>query len=167
MVTATASVERLFNFVGGTAGPWLVDRLQGVTGEGPSLAARLSVSAATMTPAPGTAAWRLRGITSNERYVMREEKNLLVSRQEGLGRAASTRAALIPILKTAAWWAIARRLLHCRGLGPEEPFDFLTWFEYAPAAAPAFEELVIALRASPEWKFVDREVDIRLIREYS
>src|SRR2546428_7160638 len=29
--------------------------------------------------------------------------------------------------------AIARRLYHCRDLG--EPFDFLTWFEYAPADA--------------------------------
>ncbi len=26
--------------------------------------------------------------------------------------------------------AVARRLYHCRDLG--EPFDFLTWFEYAP-----------------------------------
>src|SRR5436853_562536 len=84
-----------------------------------------------------------------------------------------SRAALIPIRKTLAWWAltqderrdifeaqsrhigigleylpaIARRLHHCRDLGPEEPFDFLTWFEYAPADAAAFEELVQALRA--------------------
>lgn len=40
--------------------------------------------------------------------------------------------------------AVARRLHHCRDLG--EPFDFLTWFEYAPADSEAFEELVDTLR---------------------
>lgn len=58
--------------------------------------------------------------------------------------------------------AVARRLLHCRDLG--EPFDFLTWFEYAPKDAPAFEELVRRLRQAPEWSFVEREIDIRLSR---
>ena len=125
---------------------------------------------------------------ADERYVEREEKTTLVAKQEGLGRPAATRAALIPIRKNAAWWAltqderravfeaqsqhiaiglkylpaVARRLHHCRDLGPSEPFDFITWFEYAPADSAAFEELVQALRASPEWQYVDREVDIRL-----
>jgi hypothetical protein len=137
------------------------------------------------------AAWTLRGITSNERYVMRSEKTQLVGRQEGLGRSAATLAALIPIRKTAAWWAltqderrevfeaqsahiaiglrylpaIARRLHHCRDLGPDEPFDFLTWFEYAPQDEAAFERLLDALRESPEWRYVDREIDIRLVRD--
>ena len=99
------------------------------------------------------------------------------------------RAALIPITKSAEWWelaqderreifeersrhtatglrylpAIARRLYHCRDLG--EPFDFLTWFEYAPSDADAFEELVGLLRATEEWRYVVREVDIRLSRD--
>ena len=135
-------------------------------------------------------AWRLRGIVSNERYVERAEKDALLAKQEGLGRPACTRAALIPIRKNAAWWgltqderrqvfeaqsrhiaiglrylpAIARRLHHCRDLGPDEPFDFLTWFEYTPADAGAFEDLVGQLRDSPEWRFVEREVDLRLSR---
>jgi hypothetical protein len=58
--------------------------------------------------------------------------------------------------------AIARRLYHCRDLGQE--FDFLTWFEYAPQHATPFEELVQALRETTEWKYVEREVDIRLVR---
>jgi chlorite dismutase len=100
-------------------------------------------------------------------------------------------AALIPIRKTTAWWsmtqderrsvfeeqshhidiglrylpAVARRLHHCRDLGADEPFDFLTWFEYAPSDERAFDELVDDLRRSPEWKFVEREVDVRLVRE--
>ena len=191
MSATTPSVDRLFNFVGGATGPWVVERIQAVVGESLRAAPSVSVLAASMTPLPKDASWLLRGITSNERYVIREEKSALVSKQEGLGRAGSTRAALIPIRKTLAWWAltqderrdifeaqsrhigiglkylpaIARRLHHCRDLGPEEPFDFLTWFEYAPADAAAFEELAQALRGSPEWAYVNREVDIRLVRE--
>ncbi len=185
------SVDRLFNFIGGNAGPWRVDCMDCVVGKPLPAVARLAILAGSVPPLPQGASWLLRGITSNERYVVREEKTALVSQQEGLGRAASTCAAFIPIRKTAAWWAltqderrqifeaqshhieigmkylpaVARRLHHCRDLGPEEPFDFLTWFEYAPSDSAAFEELVQALRASPEWAFVDREIDIRLVRE--
>ena len=75
-------------------------------------------------------------------------------------------SSLIPIRKSDAWWsmaqderraifekrsghiaksmsylpAIARRLHHARDVG--EPFDFLTWFEYAPEHAHAIEALV-------------------------
>jgi hypothetical protein len=56
----------------------------------------------------------------------------------------------------------ARRLYHARELG--EPFDFLTWFEFAPEHRTAFEKLVGMLRSTEEWSFVDREVDIRLSR---
>ena len=58
--------------------------------------------------------------------------------------------------------AVARRLHHSRDL--EGPFDFLTWFEYAPRDAEAFEELVGRLRETEEWAYVEREVDIRLAR---
>jgi hypothetical protein len=58
--------------------------------------------------------------------------------------------------------AIARRLHHSRDLG--EPFDFLTWFEFAPQDEPAFDDLLAALRATEEWNYVEREVDIRLER---
>jgi hypothetical protein len=44
--------------------------------------------------------------------------------------------------------AVARRLHHGRDLG--EPFDFLTWFEFAPEAAGDFEELVATLRETTE-----------------
>ena len=140
--------------------------------------------------APLTAArWVLRGATSNERYVTRTEHDELARRERPLGRPEATRATLIPITKSAGWWAlsqherralfeersrhiaigleylpdIARRLHHGRDLG--EPFDFLTWFEYAPAHAGAFAELVRRLRATAEWGFVEREVEIHLARE--
>ena len=191
MPTTAPSIARQFNFIGGPTGPWRVERVDCVAGEPIPTASRVSVVAGTLAQPPQEASWLLRGITSNERYVVREEKTALVGRQEGLGREASTQAALIPIRKNAAWWslpqderrtifeaqsrhiaiglkylpAVARRLHHCRDLGLDEPFDFLTWFEYAPSDSAAFEELVQALRASPEWEYVDREVDIRLVRE--
>ena len=61
--------------------------------------------------------------------------------------------------------AIARRLHHSRDLGEREPFDFLTWFEYALADTAAFDELVAELRATEEWAYVDREIDIRVVRD--
>jgi chlorite dismutase len=122
------------------------------------------------------------------RYTNRAEADALNEKEEALNRPQATRAALIPIRKNAAWWklaqderrrifeedshhiaigleylpAIARRLHHCREL--HEPFDFLTWFEYAPESGAAFEELVLRLRDTKEWKYVDREIDIRLVR---
>jgi Chlorite dismutase len=190
MSATTPSISRLFSFVGGSEGPWRIDNMHSVIGEPMIPAPRLSIIAGEVAQSPLEASWLLRGVTSNERYVVREEKVALVSKQEGLGRQTSTRAALIPIRKNALWWAlpqderrevfeaqsrhiaiglkylpaIARRLYHCRDLGSDEPFDFLTWFEYAPSDSAAFEELVSALRASPEWEYVDREVDIRLTR---
>ena len=58
--------------------------------------------------------------------------------------------------------AVARKLHHCRDLSENEPFDFLNWFEYAPIHEVEFNRLLSELRASEEWKYVDREVDIRL-----
>ena len=50
-------------------------------------------------------------------------------------------------------------------LGENEPFDFLTWFEYSPSDETAFNRLLAELRASVEWQYVDREIDIRLVHE--
>lgn len=47
----------------------------------------------------------------------------------------------------------------------EDHLNFLTWFERALQSADAFEKLVERLRATKEWDYVDREVDIRLSRE--
>jgi hypothetical protein len=58
---------------------------------------------------------------------------------------------------------IARQLYHGRDLG--EPFDFLAWFEYAPEHIALFEDLVGMLRATEEWTYVEREVDVRVVRE--
>ncbi len=181
---------RLFSFLGGDAGDWRIDRMDAIVGDPLPVAMRLAVRDGSVESTDAGAVWRLLGITSNERYVTAHEKAQLVAKQEGLGRPEATCAALIPIRKTAEWWtltqderrrifeershhtgiglqylpSIARRLHHCRDLGVPEPFDFLTWFEYAPADERAFDELVAALRATEEWRYVDREIDIRLTR---
>ena len=183
--------SRLFTFAGGAIGAWRIVRTEAVVGEPLSDAARLNVINGLDASMPEGAKWLLRGITSNERYVTRQEKERLAAKQPHLGRPEATCAALIPVRKTAAWWgltqderrmifeersghvktglkylpAIARRLHHCRDLSENEPFDFLTWFEYAPSDSRTFEELVAELRGSEEWKYVDREIDIRLLRE--
>lgn len=188
-MTASAS-PRLFHFIAGHAGTWAVERSICICGDPLPWAPCIAVTADAAPSLPDRSVWTLRGITSNERYVSRSEKTALLARQEGLGRAQASHAALIPIRKNAAWWAmtqderrhileeqsqhivlglkylpaIARRLHHCRDLGSNEPFDFITWFEFAPADTGAFNELLAALRASPEWQYVDREVDIRLKR---
>lgn len=168
-------------FTGGDAGAWRVTGIVAVAGPTLPLAARLAVG-----DAGTTSRWTLRGSTSNQRYASRMEDGALRASQDPLGRPAARRAALIPIRKTEAWWAlpqderlalfaqghvavgmdalpaIARRLLHSRDMN--EPFDFLTWFEYAPEHEDAFATLLARLRATPEWAFVDREVEIRLER---
>ena len=173
-------------FIGGATGAFRVDRMVTVVGEAMPLVARLEVRAEANPSNDG--AWSLRGVAGHARYVERLEKQALDASSPPLGRAEATRAALIPIRKSPEWWAlpqderraifeershhiadtmkylprIARRLYHSRDLG--EPFDFLTWFEFAPENAQAFEDLVGMLRSREEWRFVDREVDIRLER---
>ena len=183
--TELPSVTRV-NFTAATTGEWKIDGIRAIGGPTLPGAPTLSRLEGPEFTTPGDAAWVLRGVRSNERYLGREEKRQLASVQEGLGRAASRRAALIPIRKSDAWWelaqderraifeersahiaigsrylpAIARRLYHGRDLG--EPFDFLTWFEFAPEHAGAFDELVGRLRETEEWRYVVREVEVRL-----
>jgi chlorite dismutase len=179
-------------FRGGQTGQWRITALAPVTGEPLAGAPALAVACSEAIGLPLLASqtsWGLAGVASHLRYVERGEKSQLAEVQAGLGRPEATRAALIPIRKSSTWWEltqeerrrifedksrhiaasmrylpmIARQLYHCRDLG--EPFDFLTWFEYAPEHAALFEDLVAMLRATEEWTYVEREVDVRLSRE--
>jgi len=176
-------------FRGGQSGAWRITLNSAVKGDGlatvPALAITQNASIALPLLSSATS-WRLAGVTSHARYVEKAEKALLAEKQPPLGRKEATFAALIPIRKSAAWWElgqderreifeakshhiegtlkylpqVARLIFHCRDLG--EPFDFITWFEYAPEHATMFEELVAMLRETEEWTFVEREVDLRL-----
>lgn len=179
-------------FRGGQSGAWRVNSISRVKGETLPRVPALSIvtnEAIALPLLPSTTAWRLAGVTSHLRYASRTEKEQLAADQPQFGRPEATCAALIPIRKTAAWWdlaanerreiledkshhiastlkyqpAIARQLFHSRDLG--EPFDFLTWFEFAPEHTALFDELAAMLRATEEWNYVEREVDIRVTRE--
>jgi hypothetical protein len=177
----------LVAFAGGNEGAWRVRSVSAVVGAPLPTVERLEVLEGARA-APPSVAWTLHGVVGHERYVERREHDELAARSPRLGRPEATRAALIPIRKSEAWWtlpqderraifeersrhmatglrylpAVARRLHHSRDLG--EPFDFLTWFEFAPSDEAGFDELVAVLRATQEWAYVDREVDIRLER---
>lgn len=182
--------SRLYTFLGGDAGPWKITESRTIVGEALPAATRLDIVNGP-PESHGRFAWALRGVTSNERYVVRSEKERLVEKQQAPGRPGATCGALIPIRKNARWWsltqderrrvfeehsahikiglnylpAVARRLHHCRDLGDSEPFDFLTWFEFAPSDLAAFDRLLAELRASEEWTYVEREVEIRVVRD--
>jgi hypothetical protein len=176
-------------FAGGSRGDWRVERIVPVRGASLPSADRLHVVEGDQPGASTSAVWSLRGVTSNLHYTSEGERLALLAAQPPLGRAGATKAALIPVRKSDRWWglaqderraifeershhintglrylpAVARRLHHCRELG--EPFDFLTWFEYAPEDERGFEQLVDQLRRTEEWTYVDREVDVRLAKE--
>ena len=179
----------LVTFVASERGVWSIVSNQPVIGPGLPPAGGLTVvEQRAPVDAAADVAWSLSGVVSNERYVNRDERAQLEARQQGLGRPDSTAAVLIPIRKTAQWWQltqderrdvfeershhirigidalpmVARRLHHSRDLGG--PFDFLTWFEFSPAQVDVFEEILAGLRASEEWTYVEREVEIRLTR---
>lgn len=173
-------------FVAGATGAWRIDAIRAISGEPLSAAPRLDVRQGLLPEPAG--AWSLRAVSGHVRYVARAEKTTLDPLSPPLGRPEATRGALIPIRKSDAWWAlpqderraifetrsrhiagslaylprIARRLYHARELA--EPFDFLTWFEFAPEHEPAFDELLAFLRSQEEWQFVEREVELRLSR---
>ncbi|NCY20610.1 chlorite dismutase [bacterium] len=154
------------------------------------MAAKIQVKEGLLPTRSAPCKWKLEGVTSHERYTSRQEKDQLAAIQPPLGRPESTCAALIPIRKNAQWWAmtqderqaifttqsnhtsigmkylpaVARRLYHCRDLAEPQPFDFLTWFEFAPSEKGPFDRLLAELRSRPEWSYVERETEIHLVR---
>ncbi|MEX2215522.1 MAG: chlorite dismutase family protein [Phycisphaeraceae bacterium] len=181
--------SRLFRFCGGNTGLWRVTECRALHGQPLAAVTHLSILSGDTPDILAGAVWTLRGMVSNSRYTTRQELDRLNAVSPALGRVEATCAALIPIRKSAAWWAlaqderraiveershhidiglhylpaVARRLHHCRDLGAE-PFDFLTWFEFAPCDVKPFEELVSRLRETDEWSYVEREMDLRLTR---
>jgi len=175
------------SFLAGDRGPWQIVSITAITGATLPYATNLARIEGDDFADGGT--WALAGVRSHDRYTTRAEKDVLLARSPQLGRLDSRRAALIAIRKSDAWWAlaqderrkifedsshhvatgleflpaVARRLYHSRELG--QPFDFLTWFEFAAIDASDFDRLVDRLRITEEWRYVDREVDVRLVRD--
>lgn len=178
-------MNNTFSFRGDDQGSWRVVRMDTIRGKGLPPVERIEI---VNGEAAAGGAWVLRGAVSNIRYAASAEIATLTAVQAPIGRPEATRAALIPIRKSPAWWdlaqddrraifeetshhtaigldylpPVARRWHHSRDFG--EPFDFMTLFEYAPEHAPMFDQMVARLRATHEWTFIDREIDIRLER---
>lgn len=179
-------MNNYFSFIGSNVGSWQVIKNSAVIGEPLESVQKIEVINLPAIQLNLSATWILQGFTSNLRYTVRDEVTQLRAKQEGLNRPDSICAAMIPIKKNAEWWAmaqderraifeeqshhteiglsflpeIARQLHHSRDLG--EPFDFITWFEFAPEHTDKFDHLLLQLRSSKEWQYVEREVDIRL-----
>nr|7ATI_A Chain A, Chlorite dismutase [Cyanothece sp. PCC 7425]7ATI_B Chain B, Chlorite dismutase [Cyanothece sp. PCC 7425]7OU7_A Chain A, Chlorite dismutase [Cyanothece sp. PCC 7425]7OU7_B Chain B, Chlorite dismutase [Cyanothece sp. PCC 7425] len=177
-----------YSFIGGRTGQWQVVKIRNVLGPGLQLVEKVNILNGAVAEIPLDSAWRLQGFASNIRYAIRTELEALQAVVPMLNRAEAILAVLIPIKKSAQWWemaqderrdifereshhtavgleylpGVARRLLHCRDLGEE--FDFLTWFEFAPEHSSAFNELLLRMRASKEWEYVEREVEVWLKR---
>jgi hypothetical protein len=182
--------SRATTFIGGDHGEWSVVSQRTLSGAPVEPVARINMLSGMPTDIAPNAAWTLRGVATNDRYTTSVEKAELIKRQAPIGRPEATRAALILLRKTAAWWglaqdqrraileeqshhiaiglrylpAIARRLLHCRDFGTNEPFDFLGFLDYAPSDEEAFDDMLGQLRATEEWTYFDREIDIRLVK---
>jgi chlorite dismutase len=179
-------MNNYFSFIGSDVGSWEVISNYAVIGEPLESVKKIDVINLPAIQLNLSAKWVLQGFTSNLRYTVRDEVSLLRAKQEGLNRSNSKCAAMIPIKKNAEWWAmaqderraifeeqshhteiglsylpeIARQLHHSRDLG--EPFDFITWFEFAPEHTNKFDKLLLQLRSSKEWQYVERELDLRL-----
>jgi len=132
--------------------------------------------------------WKIDGVKSHVRYTTKKEKADLELSPEKVF-TTSYISCMIPIKKSREWWCLAqderreimeeqskhfsigkkylneidRILYHSKDLHQE--FDFVTWFNFLPHHENAFNDLVRTLRESLEWKYVVREVDIRMFRK--
>ena len=165
---------------------YAVDRVNPVRGralEGVAPGARLTRIESEERPgAPGAP---LTGVTTHLVYTSAAaRRELTVSPAPESGPTA----VLIPISKSAAWWALAqderqahferaaghlsvglpysdrifRRLYHARHL-PGAVWDVLTYFEFPRDRTEEFESLLAGLRdpqKNPEWSFVERETEV-------
>lgn len=159
-------------FVAGFDGRWMVEGISAPVGDPLPPAARLAVvEGADAEVADGR--WVLRGVVSGQGEDARTD-------QLPLGRPEARCAVLLAVRMTPDWWeraeedrralsatiehgpAISRRI-H-RALDRKEPFDVLTWFEFPPNQHAEVNDMLTGLRGSQEWPFVERAVQIHLIR---
>ncbi len=122
-------------FRGGSIGEWRVLRMQ--TLAGPPLEPVASLNRQKRPgPAADGAVWSLHGVTSHQRYVYGREKLQLEAVQAGLGRPEATRAALIPITKSAVWWDLPQD--ERRAIFEERSYHISASLKYLPRSHGGF-----------------------------
>lgn len=117
-----------------------------------------------------------RGVTQHLHYTGKEDKEkLTVESRLPVTASAETTAVMIPIRKSAAWWALTqdqrqaffhktktsaghtqvglpfagkifRKLYHSRYTGTPLPYDFVTYFEFPTELTADFKQLLAQLR---------------------
>ena len=117
-----------------------------------------------------------RGVTQHLHYTNKEDKEKLLAESTGeMNPSPSTTAVIIPIRKSAGWWALTqdqrqaffhktksseghtnigrpfagsvyRKLYHSRYTGSPLPYDFVTYFEFPADHAEDFNHLLSNLR---------------------
>ena len=117
-----------------------------------------------------------RGVTQHLHYTGKEDKEkLTVESRMSVAAAPNTTAVIIPIRKSAAWWALTqdqrqaffhktktsaghtnigmpfagkifRKLYHSRYTGTPLPYDFVTYFEFPSELTADFQDLLKQLR---------------------
>ena len=188
----TTTNNGIISFIGSNIGEWKVLSINTILGQPIEATEKIGViKRNSNTLYSENSKWELNAFISNLRYTSKEEKIDLNQKSRGLGRPEFNYAALISIKKSEEWWALAqderrkifeedshhiqtsakylsvvsRQLHHCKDLDQE--FDFLTWFEFSSEHASKFDELCDILRRTEEWKYVTREIDIRLEKDIS
>src|ERR1051326_8199155 len=119
-------------FAGGDEGTWRVRSVSALAGAPLPMIERMAVLEGAWAALPG-ATWTLLGVVSNERYAGRREHQELAARSPSLGRPEATRAALIPIRKSEAWWALPQD--QRRAIFEERSRHIATGLKYLPAVA--------------------------------
>lgn len=116
-----------------------------------------------------------RGVVRHQDYITQEDRKVLAGSRSPLPASSDTVAVLIPVRKSAAWWALPadersshfrkrtnhpghtaigvdyinrvyRKLYHTRYAVETADHDFLTYFEFEKADEPAFDRLLATLR---------------------
>lgn len=186
ILSSRRSADALYNYVGGVSGAWEVTSLVARRGDSLAAVSHVDIVNGPLRRTPVGTVWLMSGLVRNTRYVSREE--VLPPGAPRPVEQSPTCAALIPIRRSPEWWqlgqAARRELLQSQSrrtpvgfrflsailrtwqhrLDLSEQFDCVTWFEYEPRDSAAFEDLLADWRASEEWKYIDRECDIRLVR---
>src|SRR3989442_13521509 len=127
-------MKRVATFVGGDAGIWRVTDTKAVAGPPLKRVDRIAVIEGNLAALPSGGKWLIRGVTSNERYTTRKEREMLMSRQPALGRPEATRAALIPITKSESWWQLSQS--ERRGIFETPTGDIRIGLKNLPPNAP-------------------------------
>ena len=180
------SETSLIHYVGGTSGSWCVESTETFSGPELKPVTHLEIIGGRIGRAPQGTAWILPAIVSSTRYITREEPRSMAAMKSRFPQDGTPSAALVLIRKSAEWWdlageerrdiiearsrqvdarlrtlpAIARRFtLHRDG---SDAFDFLTWFEFDAQDSAVIDDLASAIRATDEWNYVEREIEIRL-----